>query len=174
MKIIKIIGITILSIIAIILLIPMFLSTSFSVSRSVEIDAPKDSVYAYLSDFNNFPQWSPWARIEQGELNYKVVGSGIGSTFSWEGIQTGKGKMTLIGLEPNVIKAKMSFIAPWEAEADVQWTVEPAGNKTKVTWTYSQGHLKYFQRYFNLTADKMLGGAFDQGFKFMKEGVEKK
>jgi len=174
MKIIKIIGITILSIIAIILLIPMFLSSSFSVNRSVEIDAPKDSVYAYLSNFNNFSQWSPWARIEKGGLKDTVIGLGVGSTYSWEGAQTGKGKMTLTGLEPNLIKTKMEFIAPWVAEADVQWMLEPVGNKTKVTWTYSQGNLKYFQRYFNLTADKMLGGAFDQGFQFMKEGVEKK
>jgi len=174
MKIIKIIGITLLSLIGIILIIPLFLSSSFTVSRSVEVDAPKDSVYAYLSDFNNFTEWSPWAKMEKGTLKYKVAGTGVGSTYSWEGNQIGKGKMTLTSLEPTVINVKMLFIAPWEAEGQVQWIVEPVGSKTKVTWNYSQGNLKYFQRYFNLTADKMMGGAFDEGLGYVKAGIEKK
>lgn len=176
MKVLKIIGIVILSIIALVILLSAFLPSTATVQRSAEINAPSDSIYAYLSDFNNFADWSPWARIEPDKIKYKVEGSGIGSSYSWTGEQTGKGKMTITDLKPGSnVKVHMAFIQPWPSEADVEWIIEPAGaDKSKVTWAFAQP-LKFSQRIFpGLVMDKFLGASFEQGLSFLKIELEKK
>ena len=101
MKILKIVGISLGALVGIVLLAAAFLPSEFTVSRSIEIAKPADSVYATVTDFSVFTQWSPWV---EKEPNIKVTLSGdkgtVGSSYAWVGTITGQGSMTISALEP--------------------------------------------------------------------------
>jgi len=58
-------------------------------------------------------------------------------------------------------------------EAIIGWTTEVIdGNKTRMTWSMDQD-LPYFQRYFGLFMNGMLGETFDRGLGNLKKQIEK-
>ena len=42
--------------------------TSILIRTSVEIDAPKNEVYAVLADLDSYPKWNPYHRIVEGDF----------------------------------------------------------------------------------------------------------
>ncbi len=173
MKILKYIGFGILGFIVLLLIIPAFLSSKVIVSRTANVAAPSDSVFNYLSNFNNFTQWSPWVEKEPSAV-VTVEGSGVGSKYSWKGEKVGAGSMTIVGLEPNkAVDIKLEFTEPWQSLAGTKWSVAPADGGSKVTWEMSQD-LSYMQRYFGLKMDAMVGPDFEKGLSNIKSKLEKK
>jgi uncharacterized protein YndB with AHSA1/START domain len=152
MKILKYSGIGLLGFIVLLFLIPAFLSSKTNVSRSVIINAPSDSIFTYLSNFNNFTQWSPWYEREPSAV-VTVAGSGVGSKYSWVGKEVGSGSMTIVGLEPSkAVDIKLEFTEPWQSVATTKWSAVPAEGGSNVTWEMAQD-LSYIQRYFGLKMD---------------------
>jgi uncharacterized protein YndB with AHSA1/START domain len=173
MKILKYIGIGIIGFIALVLIIPAFLSSKTTVTRSAIVTAPADTVFSYLSNFNNFTQWSPWYEKEPSAV-VTVVGVGTGSKYSWVGKKVGAGSMTIVGLEPNkAVDIKLEFTEPWQSVATTKWSVAPAENGSKVTWEMSQD-LSYLKRYFGLKMDEMIGPDFEKGLSNLKDKLDKK
>jgi uncharacterized protein YndB with AHSA1/START domain len=173
MKYLKIIGIAFAGLVGLLLVLPAVLPTSVTVTRSAEINAPSDSVYAYISDFKNFTKWSPWYEYEP-TAKVTVDGSGVGSVYAWVGKEVGTGSMTITSLDPgkNTV-LKLEFTAPWQSIATTNWATEPTAGGTKITWGYSQ-EMPYFQRYFGLGMDKMLGPDFEKGLANLNRELGKK
>ncbi|HVD99362.1 MAG TPA: SRPBCC family protein [Cytophagaceae bacterium] len=172
MKILKYIGIGLGGLIVLLAIIPVFLSSKSYVVRSVVVNAPADSVYNYLSDFKNFKQWSPWQEKDPN-MTTSIEGSGVGAVYSWKGNdQVGSGSMTIASADPNKsVTIDLKFIAPWQSQAIVKWSVAPEGNATKVSWEMSQD-LSYGQRYFGMMMDKMIGPDFEKGLSKLKANLE--
>ena len=42
--------------------------TNISIRTAVEIDAPKEQVYAVLADLDSYPEWNPYHRKVEGEF----------------------------------------------------------------------------------------------------------
>jgi len=42
--------------------------TSISIRTAIEIDAPKEQVYAVLADLNSYPTWNPYHRKIEGKF----------------------------------------------------------------------------------------------------------
>ncbi len=174
MKILKFIGIGVLGLIALFLIIPLFLPSTSNVVRSTTVAVPVDSAFNYLSDFNQFKQWSPWQGIDPA-MTTSIEGSGIGSKYSWKGNdEVGSGSMTMVGMEKNkYVDIKLVFISPWQSTAATKWSVEPAETGSKVSWAMSQ-EMPYLMRYMGLMMDGMLGKDFDKGLSNVKNKLEKK
>lgn len=174
MKILKFIGIGIVTLVVLLAIVPVFLSSKSNVVRTAVINAPTDSVFNYISDLKNFKGWSPWSSKDPNMV-VTIEGTGVGSVYSWKGNdQVGSGSMTITNIEPGKsVDVALKFVAPWESQAKVKWSVAPEGNATKTSWEMSQD-LSYGQKYVGLMMDKMIGPDFELGLAQLKANLEKK
>lgn len=164
--------ITIGIIVFITLVTPVFLSSHFSMSRSIEIHAPVGTVFSRLTSLSEYNKWNPFPEGDPANQT-SVSGDGVGSFLSWRGDKTGEGKMTLVNIEPNKkIAVKMEFYKPMSGEGMVHWITNSKGDATtEMVWTFEQD-LSYFNRYFGLIMDAMMGNHFEKGLVNYKKLVE--
>lgn len=170
-KILYVIG----SLVAIVLIIPVFLSDSYTVSRKIDIAKPDSAVFRILGDFNTFPKWSPWNEMDS-TVTFTVSGTpgSVGHQYTWSGEKMGKGSMQFLDVIPNKsIKTDLIFISPNPGKGLNEWILEPTTNGTQFTWTVT-GELGYFSRYFGLIMDSMLGKDFERGQTKLKALAESK
>ncbi|MDZ4084793.1 MAG: SRPBCC family protein [Bdellovibrionales bacterium] len=153
-------------------LLPAVLSSKVEIVRSIDINAEVDKTHLYLSDFQNFASWSPFAE-EDPTSKSEAKNSGVGSTFSWVGERTGEGVMKISEIVPNkAIKMDLEFYKPMDGIAKSEWQTEKVSDGvTKVTWTFEQ-ELPYARRYFGLMMDTMMGGTFEKGLQNLKNNIE--
>ena len=71
---------------------------SINVERSINIKGTTESVFAVLSDFNQWRIWSPWLITES---KAEMTVSADGQSYQWQGERVGQGAMALISSEPN-------------------------------------------------------------------------
>lgn len=104
--------------------------------------------------------------------SYAGVPSGEGAMFSWAGNnKVGEGRMTLMESRPNeLIRIKLEFLKPFQATNTAEFTFQPAGNGTQVTWSMS-GRNNFMAKAFVLimNCDKMIGGEFEKGLANLKD-----
>lgn len=160
-------------VVVLLLLVPAVLSSKMQHSRSIEIQSSQAAVHAYLTDLNQYPKWNPFSESDPGSTN-QITGTGVGSVLTWKGEKTGEGKMTITQINPpQSIQLKLEFYTPMPGEAVIGWTTDAVdANKTRMTWTMDQD-LPYFQRYFGLVMNGMIGKTFERGLDNLKKKLEK-
>lgn len=167
---------TILSVVGVLILIalaiPVFLPSKFSMSRSIEIQAPVGAVFSKLTNLNEYVKWNPFPEGDPTNQT-NVTGLGVGSYMIWKGDKTGEGKMTITNVEPDKkISIKMDFYKPMSGEGVVLWiTNAKTDATTEMIWTFDQD-LSYLKRYFGLMMESMMGGHFEKGLLKYKSLVE--
>ncbi len=168
----KKIGLILIAVTFALLIFPSVLPRDAKVERRVNIKSTPAAVYAVLSDFQQFRTWDPWSPMEP-ESTSKVEGQGLGSIYSWEGEKVGRGKMVIKDLKENErVDVLLTFEAPFPSQAHTGWIVTALANgETEVVWHYEQ-ELSYFQRYFGLIMDGMLGADFAAGLTRLKGRLE--
>ena len=170
-KVLAVIGVLVL----IVLVTPMFLSSHFSMSRTIEINAPLTTVFTNLTDLNVYAKWNPFPEGDPTNTN-EITGNGVGAYMTWKGEKTGEGKMTIAEVEQDKkITVKMDFYKPMNGEGVVQWlTSSKSETSTELVWTFEQ-NLPYFNRYFGLFMDSMMGKHFEKvlsNYKAMMESAQ--
>jgi uncharacterized protein YndB with AHSA1/START domain len=155
-----------------VLVFPTVLSKTAELERRITIKSSPAAVYAVLSDFHQFRSWDPWSVMEP-ESSSKVEGQGLGTIYSWEGDKVGRGNMVIKDLKENErVDVRLTFEEPFPSQADTGWTIAALDNgETEVVWFFKQ-ELSYFQRYFGLMMDGMLGGDFESGLARLKARLE--
>ncbi|TDQ10256.1 SRPBCC family protein [Pedobacter metabolipauper] len=176
MKVLKILGGILLTLIVLFFIIGFFLPKSYSVSRSIEINKPDSTVYQKALDFNDFAKWNPWMEMEPSAKK-TVTGDGVsvGSVFSWVGKEVGTGSMTIEKLNPyKQIDERLNFIEPFESTALTSFYFEPLPNgSTKVTWDFRGESTSIMERWMSLTFESMLGKDYEKGLSNLKALSEK-
>ncbi len=73
----------------------------------------------------------------------------------------------------DLIRIKLDFEKPFRASNIAEFTFEPRGEQTAVTWTMT-GRKNFVAKAIHLvmSMDRMIGGAFEQGLSQMKAVVE--
>jgi len=173
MKALKIIGIVLAVLVAVVLIAGLIAPKNFSVTRSMVINAPADVVYHNFATFEGFNKWNPWNKYDTtAVVTIEGTDGTVGAKRSWTGNkQVGKGSMTVTRIEPGKeLEYDLVFIEPYETKSIVTMSMEPAEGGQKVTWN-TKGDMKYP---FNAMAlfmsmDKMLGKDFEEGLKNLKE-----
>jgi uncharacterized protein YndB with AHSA1/START domain len=153
---------------------PFMIPATSKISRSVTVYASTDSVYRYLTKLENFSEWNPWDS-KRSPIQTTTEGSGIGSTFSWEGRTVGQGSMTLTNAKPNKeIITKVIYTKPLTSSASNRWVLQPAEDgATEVTWEFEE-NISYFSRYLSLLTENLLGDDLEKGLGSLKKKLEKK
>jgi uncharacterized protein YndB with AHSA1/START domain len=150
---------------------------TFRVQRAASIKAPPEKVFALLNDFQRWEAWSPWEKKDPAmRRTFSVVTSGKGAQYAWEGNKdVGQGRMEIAeSVPPSKVAIKLDFVKPFEAHNAVEFTLEPKGDATNVTWAM-QGDTPYLAKIVHvfLDMDKLVGKDFDAGLANLKTLAEK-
>ena len=150
---------------------------TFRVQRSASIKAPPEKIFPLLNDLRSFKRWSPYENKDPAmQRTYGGAASGKGAVYEWEGnSNVGKGRLEITDTSPPTgVTLKLDFVKPFEAHNIVQFTLEPQGESTNVTWAM-HGPLPYLAKvmhvFFNM--DRMVGKDFETGLANLKDIAEK-
>jgi uncharacterized protein YndB with AHSA1/START domain len=150
---------------------------AFRVERAVTIKAPPGKIYPYLDDFNRWAAWSPWEKLDPAmKRTFSGAPSGKGAAYAWAGnSKVGAGRMEIIESTPaSKLLIKLDFLEPFEGHNTADFTLEPAGDDTKVTWAMV-GPAPYISKLMGVfvNMDKMIGKDFEAGLANLKAAAEK-
>jgi uncharacterized protein YndB with AHSA1/START domain len=151
---------------------------SFRVERAATIKAPPEKIFTLLNDFRRWDAWSPWEKKDPAMKRAfgSDATSGKGATYAWEGNkEVGQGRMEIAeSIPPSKLKVKLDFIKPFEAHNLVDFTLEPKGDATSVTWVI-QGPSPYISKLIGIFIgmDSMIGKDFEAGLANLKALAEK-
>ena len=148
----------------------------FFLSRSTTISAPPQAVFPQVNDLHNWEAWSPWAKIDPAmKTTFAGPVAGTGAIYTWAGnSKVGEGRMTIVESRPSeLVRIKLEFMKPFAATNATEFTFQPQGNQTGVTWSMS-GKRNFMSKAMSLvmSMEKMIGGQFETGLQQMKAVVE--
>ncbi|HVY69235.1 MAG TPA: SRPBCC family protein [Verrucomicrobiae bacterium] len=172
MNILLIIGAVVVIVVVIVAMQP----AEFRLSRSTKVSAPPPAVFAQVNDFHNWENWSPWAKIDPAmKQTYSGAPAGNGAIYEWAGnSKAGAGRMTIVESRPGeLVRIKLEFLKPFQAENQAEFTFHPQGNQTAVTWTMTgRKNFMFKAVHLLMSMEKMVGGQFEQGLAQMKAVAE--
>jgi effector-binding domain-containing protein len=175
MKILKWIVIVIVAIIAIFLIYSAMQPNKAIVSETIEIKKPASVIYADISDFKTWSNWSVWAQMDPNmENEFSETMGEIGSFTAWKSDNplVGIGRQEIIELRENeYLKFKMNFDA-WPGTKYAEFIIEENEGVTNVTWTYEGTETAFYMNFMNSMIEKMLIPNYQDGLKNMKEYME--
>jgi len=172
----------IIAIVVILLLVALlgFAATKpdmFRVQRATSIKAPPEKIYALLSDLRGWDAWSPYEKRDPDMKRiHSGAASGKGAVYEWDGNrQVGKGRMEITEVSPpSKITIKLDFMKPFEAHNTAEFTLEPKGDATSVTWAM-YGPMPFVSKVMSvfIDMDTMIGKDFETGLGNLKAVAEK-
>lgn len=148
----------------------------FNVARSAKMSAPPEKIFPHVNDLHQWEAWSPWAKLDpNAKHSFTGPDAGVGAAMAWEGnCKIGVGRMTITESRPGEqIGFKLEFQKPMKATNLAEFTFQPAGSETVVTWSMS-GKNNFVGKVFGLlmNCDKMVGGQFEKGLATLKSIAE--
>ncbi len=151
-------------------------SEDFRIARSATIAAAPAEVFPQVNDFHRWEQWSPWAKLDPAmKTTYEGPATGEGSAYSWSGNnKVGAGKMTVLKSQPpERLLIQLDFLRPMKVTNTAEFTFEPKGRSTVVTWTMT-GKKNFMAKAFHLVMnmEKLVGPDFEKGLAQLKAVVE--
>jgi hypothetical protein len=178
MKFIKRTLFVLLSIVALILIIALFIDTEYHVERSVSINKPSKEVFTYISHLKNQDDYSVWASMDPNMKKwYKGTDGTVGFVSYWDSKKedVGAGEQEIKGIQQGKrVDFEIRFKRPYKSTAAAYMTTDAKGeNTTTVEWGID-GTTPYPWNFFCLfmDMDKMIGDDFDKGLKGMKQKLE--
>ncbi|GJM32174.1 MAG: hypothetical protein DHS20C18_11750 [Saprospiraceae bacterium] len=175
MKALKIVGIVLGVLIAILLIMGAIAPKKMMVERSMAMNAPIDLVFNTVNDLSTWESWSPWKEMD---ATMKVVmgetSTGNGASYTWTAEEAGNGKMTITSSTPTTaIETKVDFEGM--GSSDGMFKFEELEKGTNVTWGF-EGSVPFPMNAFLLfqDAEGAIGKDFDRGLELLKAYVEAK
>jgi uncharacterized protein YndB with AHSA1/START domain len=171
------IGIALGAIIAILLIVAAMRPDTFRVQRSIEINAPAEKIFPLISNYKHWGDWSPYEKVDPAmQRTFSGAPSGKGSVYEWNGNKNvGHGRMEILDTTtPSKVVIKLDFFSPFEAHNTAEFTMQPRGNATNVTWAM-HGPVTFMAKIVHMfmNMDRMCGDQFQQGLASMKALAER-
>lgn len=150
--------------------------STYTVERSIVVDAPPARVFEQVVDFHRWRAWSPWEEVDpQLQRTYSGSPSGTGAVYAWSGNRkAGRGRMEIKeATEPARVQIDLRFEKPFQARNDTAFSITPDGTGSQVTWTMT-GRNTLATRVMGLftSMDAMIGKDFDKGLARLKSVAE--
>ena len=177
---------TIAIVIAVLVVVPLaailiFAATkpdTFRVQRATSIKAPPEKIFPLIADFHGWGAWSPYEKLDPAmKRTYSGAANGKGAVYEWDSDgKAGRGRMEIADTSaPSKVAIKLDFFKPFETHNMVEFTMEPKGDTTNVTWAMHGPNLyigKVMSIFFNM--DNMIGKDFETCLANMKALAEQK
>ncbi len=175
MKILKIIGLSLVGLILLLVIIGFIMPAKSVCERSLVMKASPDVVFNQVNTLKNWDSWSPWKEMDPKMVNsYNEIPSGTGAVMSWEGPESGKGKMTITeSIQNQLVKTDLEFDGMGVSKC--QYKVEAVtGGGSKMTWTMETDNGNNpFLRLISGMMKGMLEDQFDKGLNNISKLTEK-
>jgi hypothetical protein len=149
---------------------------TFRFARTARVNAPPEAIFPLINDYRNWTLWSPYEHRDPAlKRTFSGAAAGRGAIYAWEGNKNvGSGRMEIVDTSPNKIIIKLDFFAPFKANNIAEFTLEPKGAATDVTWAM-HGPVPFIGKIMHLVidCDKMVGKDFATGLESMKAVAER-
>jgi uncharacterized protein YndB with AHSA1/START domain len=150
---------------------------TFSVQRTATIKAPPEKIYPLISDFRNWSAWSPYEKRDPAmKKTHTGAEAGRGAVYEWDGNnEVGRGRMEIVEATPPAkVTIKLDFLKPFEAQNVTEFTLQPSGDSTTVTWAMNGPNL-YVGKVMSIFVDmdRMVGNDFESGLANLKAIAER-
>jgi uncharacterized protein YndB with AHSA1/START domain len=149
----------------------------FHVQRSASVKAPPDKIFPLINDFRSWASWSPYEHKDPAmKKTYSGAATGKGAVYEWDGDKNvGSGRIEIADTTPpSRLAIKLDMIKPFAASNRVEFTLQPQGDTTNVTWAMN-GPTPYLAKIMHvfLDMDRMVGQDFEAGLANLKALAEK-
>lgn len=146
---------------------PAMADDTYTVTRSIEINASPAAVFEQVADFHNWTRWSPWEDVDPAlQRSYSGAESGTGAVYTWSGNRkAGQGRMAIVDAVPAArVQIDLVFEKPWKARNDTVFAIEPHGAGSRVTWSMT-GRKTFMTKVMGVftSMDRLLGPDFEKG-----------
>ena len=168
----------VLGLIVLIAILALLAPKKYDVSRSIEINRPKEDVFEYIKFLKKQQEWSPWAKKDpMMDKKFTGVDGEVGAISYWNGnkdVGEGEQEITKI-VDGERVEGELRFLKPFKSTSDCYLDVAETGKgKTKVTWGF-KGNNKFPMSIMMLfmSMDKAVGKDFEEGLQSLKSILEK-
>lgn len=177
---IKALSFVIIGLVVIVAALLIFASTkpdSFRVQRTATIKAPPEKIYPLIEDYHKWTSWSPWENKDPAmKRTYSGPESGKGARYAWDGNkEIGQGEMVISeATSPSRVVIAMHFIKPFDSRSTAEFTLQPKGDSTDVTWAM-HGPSPFMSKVIGIffSMDSMIGKEFETGLANLKGIAER-
>ncbi len=150
---------------------------TFRVQRSASIKAPPEKIFPLIDDLQRWGAWSPYEKRDPAmKRTFGATTAGKGAVYEWDGNKdVGKGRMEITDTSPPPrVTINLDFVKPFETHNIVEFTLEPQGDFTNVTWAM-HGPSPYIAKVMHIffDMDNMVGKDFETGLANLKTIAEK-
>jgi hypothetical protein len=150
---------------------------TYSVERSLTMDASPARIYDQIVNFHHWTGWSPWEGVDPAlKRTYSGADSGTGAVYFWSGNRkAGQGRMEITdAIEPSRVQIDLAFEKPFTSRSDTIFTIQPEGSGSRVTWLMT-GRKTFMTRVMGIfkSMDKLIGPDFEKGLSGLKATTEK-
>lgn len=163
-------------IIALILIVAYFLPRDFRLSKSVVINAPRETVYDYVRFLKNQEKYSVWVMADPNvKMTYTGTDGTVGAISAWvsDDKNVGVGEQEIKALVPNEkMTVEIRFKKPMEGTNYSDTVVESIdATHTKVTNSF-YGSNPYPFNIMCQFMDKLVGGDMQKNMENLKKNME--
>lgn len=150
---------------------------TFRFERSITIAASPDKIHPLINDLHRFNSWNPYNKKDPAmKTAYRGPQAGPGAAYDFDGNgNVGRGTLSIVEPSgPNTVSMKLDMLAPMEAHNLIDFTLQPQGTGTQVTWAM-HGPTPFLAKVMHtiLDMDKMLGTDLDAGLADLKALAER-
>jgi uncharacterized protein YndB with AHSA1/START domain len=172
----KKISIAVVVLIAAILVFAATRPDTFRVERSTSIKAAPEKIFPLINDFHQWDTWTPYNKDPAMKKSFNGPVSGVGAISAWDGnSDVGQGSIQITeSVPPARIVMDLNLIKPFKGSNRVEFTLEPKGHATNVTWAMN-GTNAYLCKLMGIfiSMDNMVGKDFAAGLASLKSVAEK-
>jgi len=148
---------------------------NFHVARSTTVQAPAAKLHGLINDLHQFNTWNPFEKGDpQARGQYAGPAAGPGATYEFGGGKSGSGSLRILDSAPTRVSMELHMREPLEARNHVQFTLQPRGDATEVTWSMD-GATPFIGKVIHvfIDMDKMVGSQFESGLADLKQRAER-
>ena len=150
---------------------------TFRVQRTTGIDAPAERIFPLIANLKSMNTWNPFVEPDPAiKLTYTGPESGKGAAHTWSGnAKVGEGRIEITdAAPPSKIAMQLDMLKPMKARNAVEFTLQPNGSGTTVTWAMS-GRQPFIAKLMTIfiDCDRMVGTQFEKGLANLKVTAER-
>lgn len=173
MKVIKFILWTLLIIVGVLLIYSLVAPKSYTVDKSITIEAPHDLVYEQAVHWDNFQEWSTRSELDSDmEVEFQGNFGEVGSSYTWNGNDdAGSGKQEITSASDELVEIDLTFKEPFESEAKTSFMFDEQDEGIEVTWGMS-GDMAWPMNVMTPFIKNSIGEDYEKGLEALKERCE--
>jgi hypothetical protein len=176
MKILKRIGLVVLSLVVLLLVVALFIKKEYTVEREVIVNKSNSDAFNFIKYAKNQDHYNKWVQADpNAKKEFRGTDGTIGFVYAWDGNKDiGKGEQEIKNIEEGKrIDFSLRFIEPMESNADAWIVTEPVSDgQTKIKWGM-HGRSPYPLNLVNLFVPSILGKDLDASLSKLKAILEK-